>query len=238
MYRIAVCDDDAIFLQREEQRIRQELDELGMECNIETFTEVSSLMDNLNSGTKYHLFFLDIEMPSMDGITFSRTMELHRSDALVVIVSGFDELVFQAFEARPFRYVRKTSFEDEIKRVVQDGIRELAFLTENRQVQFTCENGDITMFQIEDIIYVEAFGKYCTFVLQKERVSLRIRFQEAERKLQSSGFLKPHRSYLVNARYIYTVRREEVLLDQGIHIPLSRLKAKEIRSRFLDYLAR
>lgn len=53
--------------------------------------------------------------------------------------------------------------------------------------------------------------------------------------LLDSRFISPHRSYLVNLQYVDQLSKQDVLLNSGIKIPLSRRRAKKVQAAFIDY---
>lgn len=54
--------------------------------------------------------------------------------------------------------------------------------------------------------------------------------------MQGKGFLKIHRSYLVNLQHISLIEKESVLLDQGSRVPMSRRRREEIKQQFQRWL--
>ena len=75
-YRIAVCDDEQIFI----DRIRQIL----LDCEIRGFMDSRQLLQAVEAGERYDVIFLDIAMPGLDGIGLAR--EIRETDEDVVIV--------------------------------------------------------------------------------------------------------------------------------------------------------
>ncbi|MBQ3975725.1 MAG: LytTR family transcriptional regulator, partial [Lachnospiraceae bacterium] len=62
---------------------------------------------------------------------------------------------------------------------------------------------------------------------------IRCRLTDIELKLPSENFIKIHRSYIVNASYIYLIGRSSVSLTTGEDLPLSRNRVQEVRRAFL-----
>ncbi len=92
---------------------------------------------------------------------------------------------------------------------------------------------------IADLAYVKSDDNYCRFVLNNnEHYLLRITLNEVEITLKEYGFIKSHRSYLVNISKITALDLSKNLLFMGpdIEIPFSRSKKEELKNigRFLS----
>ena len=55
--------------------------------------------------------------------------------------------------------------------------------------------------------------------------------------LEDKGFIRIHKSFLLNYRFIYIFEDKEVLLsDLKTRLPLTRNRIKEIRSIYFDWI--
>lgn len=57
-----------------------------------------------------------------------------------------------------------------------------------------------------------------------------------EKMLAPIGFVRTYKSYLVNFKYINSIGKTQVVMDDGTEIPLSRYKASDFREKFKDYI--
>lgn len=69
MINIAIVDDEPIFIYTLNNIIDNCCNSLGVKHLIDKFSNGYSVLENYN---KYHLIFLDIEMPLIDGITIAK----------------------------------------------------------------------------------------------------------------------------------------------------------------------
>ena len=68
MVKIAICDDDAQAVARQEAIVRQSLQKAGIQCALTTYTQSGNLLADLrDDGFFYDLILLDIEMPAWTG---------------------------------------------------------------------------------------------------------------------------------------------------------------------------
>ena len=97
MFRIAICDDEREFGNKLSEEVKTICKKNSIEYKSDIFTDGLSLMDNYE---KYHLIFLDIEMPLIDGISVAEHLNNKRTNDIpyVVFVTGRDNLVFKALK--------------------------------------------------------------------------------------------------------------------------------------------
>lgn len=91
---------------------------------------------------------------------------------------------------------------------------------------------------INEILYIEVVGKYCEITTVSQALTIRYKLSDLAGQLAEYGFLQPHRSYLVNYRYIFSIENTELILDDQTRIPLSRKRAKETKEQFMDFMRR
>lgn len=101
---------------------------------------------------------------------------------------------------------------------------------------FHDELGHPIPLNLTRIMYVEAKGKYQDVVSIDDHTMIRCSITELEKALSPHAFLRIHRGYLVNARYIYRIHTNHILLDSGQKLPLSLQRKKEVQNLFLEYV--
>ena len=236
--RAAICEDDAQVLDLLAQSLRREFAQQGVEAAFDRFTSGEALLSALSPEPgRYDVYFLDIEMGGMDGIELCRQVKRAQPGALVVFVSNKEELVFQSIEVQPFRFMRKSHFVEEQARTVGAIVRELSRSRERFIALEDAGTGRSWRLDVNALSYVEVRGRYCHFHTSGgEEVVIRCRLLDVERRLEGQRFLKPHRSFLVNADHVRCVDRNSVRLDDGSEVPLSRSRVTETRQELMRYV--
>lgn len=105
-------------------------------------------------------------------------------------------------------------------------------------LEFEVDKSNKVTFEIENLIYVEALGNYINIVYHNKgnrKIIIRETISNLEQKISESELIyKPHRSYLVNLKYIENITGD----SQGLKIhlkgfekiiPVSRNKTKEFK---------
>jgi DNA-binding LytR/AlgR family response regulator len=81
---------------------------------------------------------------------------------------------------------------------------------------------------IEDIYYLEKIDKNVHFHTRKGEFHRRLNLTDLEEQLSKYGFLRVHISYLVNAKYMTAIYKDEVELNHSIKVPMSRAQKKKL----------
>lgn len=232
---IALCDDDALF--------RRSLHELLADClkahnTGAEITECSGAGELLaQMGPKrFDLIFLDIDMPQTDGILLGQKLRSHGCQTDIIYVSNLDERVYEIFPIHPWSFVRKSRCYQELPGVFGEYLQSLEKRSHCLMLQSA--DGSLRAFPPEDIVYVEAAGKLQKLNLfsQPEPFWAKSSLQDLEQQMLPLGFLRIHKGFLVNYRYIQKITSRSVLLDTGLSLPVGRDRLKAARESYLSLM--
>lgn len=230
MLNIAVCDDEMAAVAIVKSILKDSLAARGLKAEITTYTDAENLLEVIRTGTYYDLLLLDIDMPRIDGIELGTELHGLMQDTILIYVSSRTERVFDSFRAKPFRFVRKTLFPEEWPGVMDDIELELKRRKASRLV-FMSGTQQIVL-KSEEIIYAEALRKKQVLYTVRGEYDLAESFESIAAQLEGLGFIRIHRSYTVNYRFIYSLNRTEVELDNGTFLPIGRSKHAAVQQEF------
>lgn len=161
------------------------------------------------------VLFLDIQLPEMDGLSFVRQLA---KPPKIIITSAYPNYALEAFEIavldyllKPFPYKR---FMKAIERVIS---------------QIDVEGKTITVYanktyhklKIADLLYLKAEVDYVSFVGVAQSILVLDSLKNWEEKLSAWGFVRVHRSFLVNSANVEQVMPNKLLVA-GRELPVSR----------------
>lgn len=214
MIRIVIVDDDTIFLERIQVLLASIMNKSNLEYTVDTFSSGESM---LKSKIIYDLLLLDIDMPSINGFDIIRQINERDTEydyKAVIYISNYENLVFESIKYSPLRFVRKNMLETDFAEAIQ------AFLSkyenENELFKFIDKESNIDMkLNLMDIAYFESYGhaislynkdgtKYCI------KRSSYITLNSLDEAYSSKGFIRSHKSYLVNYRHIYKIQENKI----------------------------
>lgn len=230
----AICEDEQPILKYIHKNLQKEFLTSQYHIIFDCYLSGEELLNASTKGKNYQVLFLDIEMPGMNGIELCRKIRLIHPNVLIVFISNREELVFQTFEVRPFSFIRKNHFKEELPILIRNLEQEWNSKTETLISVQEKNSPAVYSFNVNDIIYVEALLKTCKTVTTHSEQIIRSPLSDFKEKLEPYGFLQPHRSYLVNYRYIFCIKKDSVVLDNNVEIPLSRRRISEIKQQFIS----
>jgi len=97
-YKIAVCDDEKIFVDDLTEKIKS----CGNEYEIYPFDSGESL---LKSKIVFNIIFLDIEMTGLDGINAAFKLRENGYDGIIIFLTSHTEFMPEAFKVNAFRFL-------------------------------------------------------------------------------------------------------------------------------------
>lgn len=238
MFLAAICEDEKDIASYIEKTLANEFGKYNIQIEFDIFNNGNKLLEMIDEHYHYDMVFMDIEMPEIDGISICRQIRKANEDSLVVFISNKDELVFSTFEVQPFRFVRKSHYDNILPDLVTALLTELERRNPTNIQIVEPRSKDIFSFDINKIKYVEAQGKNCVIHSTTNSTDIKISLSEIEALLDKYEFIKPHRSYLVNYKFIASIKKANIELAGGELIPISRNRIDAVKHEFIMYTNR
>lgn len=236
-WKIAICDDEKPALSILSGAIVNAFRQHDVDAVVEMYDWPKELLQRMKQST-FDLLFLDIEMPDMDGISLAH--QIRRSGDLVdiIFISNREDLVFDALRHNPKGFIRKSRFIEDVTGVID------AYFSARQESQsktlIVQNRNQITYIPIDKLLYIEGSGKVqlAHVVGKEEPMEVRKLMQQLEEELVPHGFLRIHKGFLVNYRFIRRIGEKEVLLTNEETVPMSRRKEQETKERYLELMQR
>ena len=207
---VLIVDDEPLARQRLQRLLRGEADlELLPPC-VEGRSAVAAILEQ-----RPDLMFLDVQMPGMTGFEVLAAVGAKRMP-VVIFVTAHDRFALQAFEAEALDYLLKPFGAERVHRALARARDFLAGGARRKLEQkyagllraTASERDDacvlvkkrerVIVLRPEEIDFVEAYGDYVRLRVGQDSHLLRGTLGDMERKLAPAGFVRIHRSRLVN----------------------------------------
>lgn len=234
MIRAAICDDEANILSLLHKRISEEFRNRSAECSLDKFMFGEKFLE-AHREQPYDVVFLDIDMPQIGGFEVAEQVN-NIGDTLIVFVTSHDELVYSSFKFQPFRFIRKAYLDQELPEIIDAVISEITKRTAEKKFTLRTKNGDVVI-DLRSLEYIEIYGHWLlVHVKGSEPLECYGCLSDLEKELLCYDFVRTHKSYLVNCACIYSIEKNQVILDDKTAIPLSRYKSETVRNKFVKLL--
>lgn len=177
-----------------------------------TIVEASSAATALAAlaADPFDVVFLDISLPGMSGIEAMTVINSLPNRPQVVFVTAFDEHALRAFELGATDYVVKPVNEERlavtIARLRGAQTPQAAVKGAPGVLRLPLEDDDRRMLvRISEIRMVHANGHVVLATLNDRELRFRGSLAECAARLDAAGFLRVHRSYLVNPDHVVEI---------------------------------
>ncbi len=217
MLRVLICDDEAIMIDMMRSIVENILSEKGIKSKIYAFSDARQISNPILASSDIALLDVDFENTSYNGMDIARRLRSLRKDAIIIFVTNFIEYAPAGYEVQAFRYVLKKNLHSELKSYFLLALDHLNKETLKIQI-----NGEIIDIPLDNILYLEVQQHSVTVVTKtnsKDSVGKRYDFHasltELEQRLEPAGFLRIHKSYLVNMKHLKRFQCREALMDDG-----------------------
>ena len=187
MTRVLIVDDEALARERIRTLLTSERD-------VTIVGECSGGREAVAAIVQHRpdLVFLDIQMPDLDGFQVLEAVAMDWLPA-VVFVTAYDEYAIHAFDVNAMDYILKpiepARFRKALGRAVKRGPLDRLVIRAGGKVMFV-KPGDID--------WIEADGKLAQVHVGRETHAVRIPLKRLEERLEAHGFVRVHRSAIVN----------------------------------------
>ncbi|MCE5192209.1 MAG: response regulator [Actinomycetia bacterium] len=199
MLKALVVDDEA----PARSELRFLLEDAG---GIEVVGEASNAPEALQliKAIPYDVVFLDIDMPGLSGMRLAEVLGSLDRQPAIIFVTAHSEHAVKAFEVAATDYLVKP-VEVERLRAAIDRLRpseEAPARVERIPVE---KGGRKLLLQVDDIYYVMAKDDYSYIYTAEERYLSTASLAQLESRLESQGFFRAHRRFVVNLAQVKEV---------------------------------
>jgi len=180
------------------------------------------------------LMFLDIQMPGMLGTKFLDTLPVK---PMVIFVTAYSNYAVESYELDVVDYLMKPV---PMERFIKAAYKALDIKQKNlasTQVQ-TSETPDFFFVNVEyslvkitvsDITHIEGMKDYVKIYLSgsKKPVLTKSTLKGIEEKLPATGFMRVHKSFIVNLSRIESIRNRELRIGEW-EIPVGEANVEDL----------
>lgn len=200
------------------------------------FTSAQEAYPMLASG-EIELVFLDIQMPQLSGMEL---VGLLPSSTMVVFVTAYENYAIDGIKANAVDYLLKPVSYGEFLGAVNRAIarrnpsiaNNAGIFPEETENQINRNDADsdhiivkseyrLRQIRKSDILYIEGLKDYVRIFVEGEPRSVMtlLSMKALEHTLPASGFMRVHRSFIVNLAKIHTIERNRIIVTDRQTIP-------------------
>lgn len=231
--RIAVCDDDKIYIDAIITAIDKWLALSKITAQILTFDNGDDLISE-DRRESIDIIFLDIVMPLLNGIDTAKEIREFNSKAKIIFLTSTKEFAIDSYRVEASDYLLKPIDHEELSRVLYKVIQELQKVQSSIIIHTADGYKKVYLNEIE---YAEASRKGTTLSLVSG-ASLRsvdpLYYFEQQLSMEA-GFFKCHRSFIVNLLNIDAFIKNKIITTTGYRVPVTRTVLKDFKEAYISF---
>lgn len=226
---ILICDDCAEHAALCEARVTALAKKRGILLNTRIFPTGDALLfeaEDLLASTD--LLYLDIHMPGTDGVLAALKLRQMGYAGDIVFYTVSRDRAIDGYDADALHYIVKGATTDEKFEEVFEKALSRKQRREREMLVLTCA-GESRCIPIEDIRYFEIELRIVTAYYSGASFEFYSTMMRMEEQLYGKGFVRTHKSFLVNRRYIRSMDANELVLETGERLPVGKSYADQAR---------
>lgn len=235
MLKIAVCDDEEISLKTVFIQVQNLLKERYDDFKLDSYSSSLELLKKCSS-ENYDLILLDIDMPELNGFEVSAYLRKNCIFSSIIFISSRENFVFQSIKYKPFRFIRKSCLDTELKEGLEDYLH--FYLKKNMLCSFRIDDSVVSV-QLNKIMYFDSYNHDILINMEDKttfKLNRKYNLKVLENQFAEHGFIRVHKSYLVNFRYINIIKETDVILNNNTIIPSTRQRVTKVKTQYRNFI--
>lgn len=225
---IAICDDDSEQVKNLRGLIGEWSSDKPFAVNIVGYESAEQFLFEY-ADDACGLLLLDIEMNGINGMELAKKLRAKGDMLPIIFITGYSDYMSEGYDVEALHYLLKPVDKERFFAALD---RYAAKCESSDEILLSASENTIHV-PIDRIVYIEAFGrKTAVHMSDKNILDCNMSISEFEK---IAGFVRPHRSYIVNLRYVKGIAKTFLTLDDGSGIPLSRRLYNDVNRSFIEF---
>lgn len=233
MLQILICDDDSTFLANIKPIVENTLRDLSVTAKLHICTNMEQMGEDTLASCDIALLDIDFDQNQYNGLDIAHKLRKLRQDAVIIFITNYIEYAPQGYEVRAFRYLLKKDVGQKLTEYLSLAMEALAASGETLEINIY---GEWISLRLREIRYIESQLRMVEVHMGKPTHKVYRYYatlSELEKKLEPHGFLRIHKSYLVNMRFIQQFHGKEVVLLDGTTLKVSQTDYAQKKKKYL-----
>ena len=233
MLHILICDDEPSFTNLLKQSLETLPEYEKRSMVIQCVNEPQSISKPMVE--KADIIFLDVDIGGVNGMEFAKHLRAIRRDFILIFVTNYGEYAAEGYEVDAFRFLPKLQLSEKLPRYFAQALAECE--RKKRVIHLVC-GGESFSVRLDELVSVKTEGRvllFCFDTPHPPALRCRSTLQALEQQLSAHGFLRIHKSYLVNMQFVKLLQTKGAVLTTGESLPLSLHNYRAIKTKYLEW---
>ncbi len=237
MIEVLICDNDLFFIERIQASVEAYFQSKDIKVQIYSYSDAQTINPQILKSVDIALLDVDFENSNYNGMDIARSLRSFRKDSVIVFITNFIEYAPEGYEVQAFRYLLKKQLRTDLDQCLSLAVAQLSCVRDTIKFQINGEHFDVPLVEIQ---YFSVYQHSVTIHLTAPQrsytpkvFSFYATLNDLENQLSNRGFLRIHKSFLVNMQHIRRFNCKEVTLGTGEVLRVSEKNYAENKKKYL-----
>lgn len=239
---IAIVDDDPsdLFMAKTylKKFIHENYPDEETAITIKTFSKAKDMILSFTPG-QYAVMLLDIRMNEITGMQAARIVRGRGDDNVkIIFLTSSDDYLLDGYRVFASGYIMKPLREHVAEFETTFSFVFSQIFVKQKEFLITVNHVEVSVpYKIISYIDIDEHHKLCIHLADKKLVTTMTYLSCYEILSEDDRFLECYHRIIVNMDHIKTMANEDFILHDGTIIPISQRKRKEVKAKYMHYLA-
>lgn len=233
MIKIAIIDDEPVFLQRIKQLTEDYFHLNIISYMVKTYQTAKELIWDIDEDGYFDIYLIDIEMPEINGMDLANIIREKYEEPYIIFITSHLEYSLKGYEYNAWRYITKDAM-NEFLPLAFDGLIE-KLNARNDKFYIIELRSRIAKIPHSDIYYLHKIGKYTILHTKQGEIKERKAINKIYGDLGDNKFIFTDRSYIVNLNHVMSMEDHSLILRNGDEVPISIPQFGKVKKAIIDY---
>lgn len=229
---IAICEDEKIQVELLEKYVNNWAEKRNIKVFIDAFSSAESFDFSWSMDKRYDVLLLDIQMEGINGVELAKKIRKDDDVIDIIFITAIFDYIQVGYDVGAINYLIKPIDEKKLHQCLDRIVKKIP--KEEKTILVDSDEGIIRIVQ-DDIRYIESFEHNVEINTIDGKYTIRKNISAIESELDENSFVRCHRSYIVGLEHIKRIRKEDIELDNGEVIPVSRRQYSKTNMAFIKY---
>ena len=233
--KIYICEDDKKDLDRLRELINRYYLDRQMNAVVTEFYTGEDLLVALKNGNHADIFFLDINLPDIDGLKVAASIRDMMDEVPIVLVTAFMNYALDGYKVKASRFLIKDDLDKTFEECMDHICGEI--IKKSKIIVLPCVEGEVRL-KASEIVLVETSGHKSIIRLKDRKYQIYEKLENLEIQLKEYGFLRIHKSFLVNMAFIRSINCYIMTLTDGKQLSVPKARYKQVRQEYALFVGK
>lgn len=232
MIEIFACDDDVTITEYLKFFI---IKNFGEDYRVITMNGCQELIGMIEINERVpDILIMDINLKDGNGIETVKKIQKNHPKLKVIYLTGIINYATSIFETNPAYFLVKPINENKLNDAIVKVTKDIELDRSDSIIVKT--NGSEMILYRSEILYVESQGRKLILYMQDGTKAEIYERMDTIQETLGSSFIRSHKSFLINMKYIVERTNKEFCLSNGRVLPISKPNLRDAKIKFISYL--